>query len=142
VYGLPDARKILMARSYHQASEILEISLNKTKYDAMPADLKAIMKYAAWAESANGEWKFMDKNSRDYATLKSSKGVTVVKTPQSVLDAQLRAWDSVIATESANNPEFVKIIDSQKAWAQRIFPWADDINIPTPDPVSYNAMFK
>ena len=141
VYGLPDVRKVLMARSYHQPSEILEISLNKTKYDAMPTDLKAIMKYAAWAESANGEWKFMDKNSKDYAAL-AGKGVTIVKTPQSVLDAQLRAWDTVIADESKNNPDFVAILDSQKAWAQRVFKWADDINIPTPDPVSYRAFFK
>ncbi len=141
VYGLPDVRKVLMARSYHQPSEILEISLNKTKYDAMPTDLKAIMKYAAWAESANGEWKFMDKNSKDYAAL-AGKGVKVYKTPQSVLDAQLKAWDAVIADESKNNPDFVAIIDSQKAWAQRVFKWADDINIPTPDPVSYKAMFK
>ena len=41
-----------------------------------------------------------------------------------------------------NNPEFVKMLDSQKQWAQRVFPWADAINIPTPDPVSYKAMFK
>ena len=41
VYGLPDVRKILMARSYHQPSEILEISLNKTKYDGMPKELQA-----------------------------------------------------------------------------------------------------
>ena len=141
VYGLADVRKVLMARSYHQPSEILEISLNKTKYDAMPTDLKAIMKYAAWAESANGEWKFMDKNSKDYAAF-AGKNVKVFKTPQSVLDAQLKAWDTVIATESASNPEFKAIIDSQKAWAQRVFKWADDINIPTPDPVSYKAMFK
>jgi TRAP-type mannitol/chloroaromatic compound transport system substrate-binding protein len=59
-----------------------------------------------------------------------------------VRDAQLKAWDTVIAAESANNPEFVKILDSQKAWAQRIFPWADTVNIPTPDATSYNAMFK
>lgn len=141
VYGLPDARKVLMARSYHQPSEILEISLNKAKYDGMPKDLQAIMKYAAWAESAQGEWKFMNRNSKDYAALKT-KGVSIVKTPQSVLDAQLKAWDTVIQTESANNPEFVKILDSQKEWAQRVFPWADDINIPTPDPASFNAMFK
>ncbi|MEO8633497.1 MAG: TRAP transporter substrate-binding protein [Chloroflexota bacterium] len=141
VYGLPDVRKVLMARSYHQPSEILEISLNKTKYDAMPADLKAIMKYAAWAESANGEWKFMDKNSKDYAAL-AGKGVRVFKTPTSVLEAQLKAWDTVVADESKNNPDFVAILDSQKAWAQRIFKWADDINIPTPDPVSYKAFFK
>ncbi len=86
-YGLADARKILMARSYHQPSEILEITLNKTKYDSMPSDLKAIMKFGAFAESAQGEWKQMDKNSKDYQTLITSKGVKIIKTPQSVLDA-------------------------------------------------------
>ena len=141
VYGLPDARKVLMARSYHQPSEILEISLNKAKYDAMPADLKAIMKYGAWAESANGEWKQMFKNSDDYAKL-VARGVNIQKTPQSVLDAQLRAWDTVIASESANNPDFVAILNSQKQWAQKVFVWSDTINIPTPDPVSYRAIFK
>jgi TRAP-type mannitol/chloroaromatic compound transport system substrate-binding protein len=141
VYGLPDVRKVLMARSYHQPSEILEITLNKSKYDAMPNDLKAIMKYAAWAESANGEWKFMDKNSKDYAAL-AGKNVKIFKTPQSVLDAQLKAWDTVVADESKNNPDFVAILESQKQWAQRVFKWADDINIPTPDPVSYKAFFK
>lgn len=141
VYGLPDARKVLMARSYHQPSEILEISLNKAKYDAMPADLKAIMKYGAWAESANGEWKQMFKNSDDYAKLKA-RGINIQKTPQSVLSAQLQAWDSVIAAESKDNPDFVAILNSQKTWAQRIFPWADTINIPTPDNTSYTAMFK
>lgn len=141
VYGLPDVRKVLMTQSYHQPSEILEISLNKTKYDGMPKDLQAIMKFAAYAESANGEWKMMDRNSQDYAKL-IARGIKIVKTPQSVRDAQLKAWDDVIAKESANNPDFVAILNSQKAWAQRIFPWADAVNIPIPDAVSYNAIFK
>lgn len=141
VYGLPDARKVLMARSYHQPAEILEITLNKAKYDGMPKDLQAIMKYAAWAESANGEWKFMDKNSTDYQKL-IAKGIQIIKTPQSVLDAQLKAWETVNATESKDNADYKAIIDSQKKWAERIFPWADTINIPTPDPVSYAARPK
>jgi TRAP-type mannitol/chloroaromatic compound transport system substrate-binding protein len=141
-YGLPDVRKILMARSYHQPSEILEITLNKGKYESMPKDLQAIMRYGAWAESANGEWKQIDKNSKDFQTLTTSKGVKIIKTPQSVLDAQLKAWDTVIANESKDNPDFVAILNSQKQWAQRVFPWADTINIPTPDPVSYKAIFK
>lgn len=141
VYGLPDARKVLMARSYHQPSEILEISLNKAKFDALPKDLQAIMKYAAWAESANGEWKFMDKNSQDYAKLKS-RGIQIVQTPQSVLDAQLKAWDTVVADKSKDNKEFVDILKSQKAWAERVFPWAFDINIPTPDKASFDARPK
>jgi TRAP-type mannitol/chloroaromatic compound transport system substrate-binding protein len=141
VYGLPDARKVLMTRSYHQPSEILEISLNKAKYDSMPADLKAIMKYAAFAESADGEWKQMDQNSKDYAALKT-KGVTIFRTPQSVLDAQLRAWDAVVKEKSTGNAEFVEILRSQIAWAERVFPWANDINIPTPDATSFNARPK
>lgn len=141
VYGLPDVRKILMARSYHQPSEILEISLNKTKYDGMPKELQAIMKYAAFAESANGEWKMMDRNSQDYAKL-LARGIKIIKTPQSVLDAQLRAWDDVNTKESKDNPDYLAILKSQKAWAERIFPWADAINIPTPDPVSYAARPK
>ena len=141
VYGLPDARKVLMARSYHQPSEILEITLNKAKFDGMPKDLQAIMKYAAWAESANGEWKFMDKNSADYVKLKG-RGIQVVQTPQSVLDAQLKAWDAVIADKSKDNKEFVELLKSQKVWAERVFPWAFDINIPTPDKASFDARPK
>ncbi|TMC69055.1 MAG: TRAP transporter substrate-binding protein [Chloroflexi bacterium] len=139
-YGLPDVRKVLMTQSYHQPSEILEISLNKTKYDSMPADLRAIMKYAAWAESANGEWKQMFKNSDDYAKL-LAKGIKIIKTPQSVLDAQLKAWDTVITNESKDNPDFVAILNSQKAWAQKIFPWSDAVSIRTPDRVSYDHFF-
>lgn len=143
VYGLPDARKILMTRSYHQPSEILEISLNKTKYDSMPKDLQAIMKYAAWAESANGEWKQIDKNSADYQKLQQRvPPIRFIRTPQSVLDAQLRAWDQVVTDKSKDNPEFVAILKSQKAWAERVFPWSFDINIPTPDQASFNARPK
>src|SRR5438876_10122578 len=91
VYGLPDVRKVLMARSYHQPSEILEISLNKTKYDGMPKELQAIMKYAAFAESANGEWKMMDRNSQDYDKV-LARGIKIINTPQSGLDAHHDAW--------------------------------------------------
>jgi len=141
VYGLPDVRKVLMARSYHQPSELLVIDINKGKWDALPKDLQAIVKYAVYAASANGEWKQIFKNSDDYGKL-LTKGIKIIKTPQSVLDAQLRAWDNVISDESKSNPEFVKILESQKKWAQRVFPWADTVNIPTPDATSYKWFTK
>jgi TRAP-type mannitol/chloroaromatic compound transport system substrate-binding protein len=141
VYGLPDVRKICMTKSYHQASEILVIDLNKTKYDAMPKDLQAIMKFAAWAESANGEWKFFDKNSTDYQKL-LAKGVKFIPQPQSVSDAQMAGWKKIITDESKDNPDFAAIVDSQRKWAQRIFPWYDTMNIRFTDPLSYNALAK
>ena len=140
-YGLPDVRKICMTQSYHQPSEILAIDLNKTKFESMPKDLQSIMKWSIVAASADGEWIQMAKNADDYAKL-LARGIKFIKTPQSVLDNQLKAWDSVNAAESKDNPEYVAILKSQKAWAEKVFPWADAINIRTPDPSSYAARPK
>ena len=140
-YGLPDVRKICMTQSYHQPSEILVIDLNKAKFEAMPKDLQSIMKWSIIGASADGEWIQIAKNSEDYAKL-LARGIKFVPSPQSVRDNQLKAWDSVIATESKDNPDFVAILKSQRAWAERVFPWADTINIRTPDPVSYAARPK
>jgi len=141
VYGLPDVRKICMTKSYHQASEILVIDLNKAKYDAMPKDLQAIMKYAAWAESANGEWKFFDKNSKDYNEL-LGRGVKFIPQPDSVSQAQMAGWKKIVADESKDNPDFAAIVKSQQQWAQRIFPWYDTLNIRFTDKLSYDALAK
>src|SRR3989454_8259609 len=140
-YGMPDVRKVMMAQSYHQPGEALLIDINKARWDALPPDLQAIVKYSIYAESADGEWKQISKNADDYAKL-VSRGIKIVQTPKSVLEAQLKAWDNILANESKDNPEFAKIVDSQKKWAQKVYPWTEKINISTPDPVSYNWFIK
>ena len=140
-YGLPDVRKIVMTQSYHQPSEMLVIDLNKAKYDGLPKDLQAILKWSAIAAASDGEWLMENLNSQDFAK-QVAGGVRYIPAPQSIRDAQLKAWDTVIQTESANNPDFVAILKSQKAWADRIFPWASTIDIKTPDPVSFDARPK
>jgi TRAP-type mannitol/chloroaromatic compound transport system substrate-binding protein len=116
--GFADVSKDYMLQSYHQSAECFEISFNKTKFDALPAELRAIIKYAAESSSADMSWKAMDRYEKDLAELKS-KGVNVHRTPDSVLQAQLAAWDKVIAAQSAD-PFFAKVVESQKAWAKRV----------------------
>jgi TRAP-type mannitol/chloroaromatic compound transport system substrate-binding protein len=99
------------------------------------------MKWSIIGASADAEWLQMAKNSEDYAKLKQ-KGIQFIKTPQSVRDNQLSAWDKVVADESKDNPDFTAILKSQRAWAERIFEWADTINIRTPDPVSFDKRPK
>jgi TRAP-type mannitol/chloroaromatic compound transport system substrate-binding protein len=141
VYGFPDVRKVLMTQSYHQPTEVLEILINKGKFDALPDDLKAVMRFGAYAASAEMTWLFMDRNSKDYAGLKA-KGVKIIKSPDSVRQAQLNAWKALIEKDSATNPEFKAIIASLRDWAQRVVPWQRDINIPTPDTFAYDFYFK
>ncbi len=129
--GFADVAKVLMVQSYHQPAEFLEVLINKGKFDALPADLKAIVRGATMAQSSDFTWKFMDRNSKDYADYKT-KGIQVVITPQSVLQAQLDAWSKIIDREIAKpdtGPTFKKIYDSQRAWAQRVGTLRAEVNV-------------
>jgi TRAP-type mannitol/chloroaromatic compound transport system substrate-binding protein len=72
--------------------------------------------------AADFTWKFYDRNSADMVELEKQRGVQFVVTPQSVLKAQLEAWDRIVEAESKANPIFAKVIGSQRAWAERTVP--------------------
>jgi TRAP-type mannitol/chloroaromatic compound transport system substrate-binding protein len=55
--------------------------------------------------------------------------VKAYRTPREILNAQLKAWDAVIAKGSAENPLFAKVVASQKAWARRVIYWYNDIQV-------------
>jgi TRAP-type mannitol/chloroaromatic compound transport system substrate-binding protein len=116
--GFPDVSKDYMLQSYHQSAECFEISFNKTKFDALAPELQAIIRYAVESASSDMSWKAMDRYEKDLAEIKA-KGVNVHRTPDAVLQAQLAAWDKVLAAQSAE-PFFAKVVESQKAWAKRV----------------------
>jgi TRAP-type mannitol/chloroaromatic compound transport system substrate-binding protein len=53
-------------------------------------------------------------------------GVAFYKTPDAILRNQLDAWDKVVAKKSAENPHFKKVLESQRAFAQRAGQWQND----------------
>ncbi len=125
ILGFPDVVKNCMLQSFHQSTEQFEILFNKGKYDALAPELKAIIDYAVQAASADMSWKAIQRNSQDYIELKKA-GVKFYKTPDAVLRAQLTAWDDIMKKKGGENPMFQKILDSQKAFAQRAGAWQND----------------
>ena len=87
-----------MLGSHHQATEYFEIMFNRTKFNALPKEQQAILQYAAEAASSANEWLAMDQYSKDLQELIDKDKVNVLRTPQSVFDAQIKAWDGLIAT--------------------------------------------
>ena len=124
--GFPDVAKNCMLQSFHQSGEQFEILFNKTKLAALPAELKSIIDVAVSASSAEMSWKAIERNSKDYEELKTKDKVNFYKTPDAILRAQLEAWDKVIAKKSGENPLFKKVLESQKAFAQRAGKWQND----------------
>ena len=127
--GFQDVAKICMLQSYHQNAEQFEILFNKTKFDALPEKMRAIIAYAVDAASADMAWKAIDRYSKDYIELQTKEKVRFYRTPDSVLQKQLEIFDQVEAKKSAEVPMFKEIADSQRTFAARAVKWDLDTNV-------------
>jgi TRAP-type mannitol/chloroaromatic compound transport system substrate-binding protein len=137
--GFPDVSKVYMLQSYHQSGEQFEITFNKTKFDALPAKMKAIIENAVEAASQDLQWKSIDRYSKDHIELQTKDKVKMYKTPDSILQKQLEIFDQVLAKRSADNPLFKEVAASQKKFAERVVRWRLDVVV---DPrMAYNYYF-
>ncbi len=138
ILGFPDVAKNCMLQSFHQSTEQFEILFNKGKYDALSQELRSIIDYAVQAASADMSWKAVQRNSQDYIELKKA-GIKFYKTPDAILRAQLVAWDKIMAKKGGENPAFKKILDSQRAFAERAGAWQNDYLVDFK--IAYNHYF-
>lgn len=122
-FGAQDVAKLYYMGSYHQAAESFEILFNKTKFDSLAKEQQAILKHGVRAATADNEWKAWDSYSKDLQELIEKDKVQVKRTPTSVFQAQLKAWDEVeaeLVKDPQQGPFIKKVLDSQKAWAKRV----------------------
>jgi TRAP-type mannitol/chloroaromatic compound transport system substrate-binding protein len=129
ILGFPDVSKVCMLQSYHQSAETFEIMFNKPKYDALPAKMKVIITSAVEASSADMSWKAIDRYSKDYIELQTKDKVKFYKTPDALLQDQLKLWEDILNKKSSENALFKEIVASQRAFAERTVKWDQDTNI-------------
>ena len=121
-FGAADVAKYYYLGSYHQASEAIEVVFNKTKYNSLAKEQQEILHLAGESANSYDIWKAWDIYSRDLEALQK-KGIIVKRTPDSILKAQLAAWDKVVDEISADanqGPFIKKVLESQKAWGKRV----------------------
>jgi TRAP-type mannitol/chloroaromatic compound transport system substrate-binding protein len=126
--GFADVSKVFMLQSYHQNAEQFEISFNKTKFDALPAKMKAIIENGVEAASQDMSWKAIDRYSKDHIELQTKDKVRMYRTPDSVLARQLVVYDQA-AAKRKDNAIFREVEESQRAFAQRAVRWYLDTQL-------------
>ena len=135
-FGMQDVSKDYHLASFHQSQEFFEVSFNKKKFNKLPEELQAILKYASEAENSNFYWNNTKRYSDDLEKLQSEHGVNVHRTPDSVMQAQLEAWDVVTDRIAGEDAFFAKVIESQKAYAKNVMGY---LNLNQPD---YKLAYK
>ena len=91
-FGAQDVAKNYMMGSYHQAMEFFEIDFNRKRYESLPKELQAILKYAAEAASTANYALAMAPDSIDLQELREQGKGNNLRTRKEHLAEQHDDW--------------------------------------------------
>ncbi len=109
---------------WHQQSTLLEMMINKKKWDAMDEQQQSIIKTACRANVATGLAEGEAIQGKAIKELQE-KGVILHKWSPEMLDVFKEKWDEVVAEESAADAKFKLAWDSLQAFRAEYSVWKD-----------------
>jgi len=120
--GLHTVWKHFYPMSTHNPSTLTELLVNGDVWASLSPDVREIM-LAAASEATLRSQLTKDRQDADaLIELKAKHGVTIHRTPDDVLKKILESWDQIAAEESAKNPFFKKVHESQRSYAAKVVP--------------------
>lgn len=129
-FGLNKVANYCYLPAFHETGAVLEIVVNKDAYDELPADLQAIIGYAAEAASAESIAEFDYFNAISFEKLKAD-GVTFAPFPDSVIAALREATDEVMQEQATANPQFATVMESYNETLARARDYAAAMKAPS-----------
>ena len=118
-FGAQDVAKNYYLASYHQASEAFEFLFNRSFLEDLEPDLQAIVKYAVEAASTSNTASALKNYSEDLRALQEEDGVTIHRTSQDILQAEIEAWDALIP-DLETDEFFKRVLDSQREFVEKV----------------------
>ncbi|MBI2159869.1 MAG: TRAP transporter substrate-binding protein [Candidatus Rokubacteria bacterium] len=121
ILGLDKVAKFHYAPGMHEPVTVGELIINKAKWDALPADLKEIIKTSIQASFWINFVRFQEKTAKACGEL-IAQGIKVIKTSDELNRRFLKTYDEIQAYAS-KDPFYKKVLDSQKKYAELIVPY-------------------
>jgi TRAP-type mannitol/chloroaromatic compound transport system substrate-binding protein len=122
ILGIDKIAKFHYAPGMHEPVTVGEFIINKGKWDALPADLKEIVKTAVQASYWNHFVRFQEKTAKACQDL-LAQGVKIIKTTDDLNKQFLRAYDEVWKADAAKDDFYKKVIDSQQKYSGLVVPY-------------------
>jgi TRAP-type mannitol/chloroaromatic compound transport system substrate-binding protein len=120
--GLPQIYKYYYVPGMHEPSVVAELIINADVWKSLPAQQQEAIRSAV-TDNYVRWWVWAQKQSAEaLEEMRTKFGTQVLRTPPEILTAFLKAWDEMAAEQSAKNPVFKKVYDSQRAYASKVVP--------------------
>ena len=126
--GFHNVFKHYYLQGLHQSTDVGELLINKTAWNKLPADLKAIVEASAMATMTETYTYNVHRNAAALHTLQTVHKVAVHDTPRDIFPAFIKATNLIYDREAAKNPFFKETLDSQRTFAKLVVPYWNKIN--------------
>ncbi len=122
--GFFQVAKFYYFPGWHQQATFFDLMVNKTKWDGLSDQHKAIIELACgdlvretMAEGEAAQWKAIKEMQE--------KGVQVKQWSREIIAAYEKAWNEVVAEETAKNPSFKRVWESYTSFRAGYALWRD-----------------
>jgi TRAP-type mannitol/chloroaromatic compound transport system substrate-binding protein len=126
--GFHNVFKHYYLQGLHQSTDVGEFLMNKTTWNKLAPDLKAIVEDAAMSSMTETYTYNVYRNAQAIVKLKTEHGVTIHETPKDIFPAFIKATNVVYDREAGRNPFFKEVLESQRAFAKTVVPYWTKIN--------------
>lgn len=124
-FGLYKAAKYYYYPGWHEPGSAVEAIINKDAFEALPKDLKAIVRSAVQQANLDMINEFTALNNAALQTLVNEHHVILKPFPRDLLEALKKASTETLEEVAANDPESQKVYDSFKSFLAPVSEWHD-----------------
>ena len=120
--GLPQVFKYHYVPGMHEPSVFGELLINNDVWTSLPAQQQEAIRSATIETIVRWSIRWQKQNADAMEEMRTKYGTVILRTPPDILIAFLKAWDEMAREESAKNPFFKKVLDSQREYASKVVP--------------------
>jgi TRAP-type mannitol/chloroaromatic compound transport system substrate-binding protein len=120
--GLPQVWRYHYTPGMHEPSVVGELMINTEVWSSLPAQPQEAIRSATTETFLRWWAKWQKQNADAIEEMRTKHGTQILRTPPDILIAFLKTWDVMAKEESAKNPFFKKVLDSQHAYASKVVP--------------------
>ena len=120
--GLPQVWKYHYTPGMHETTSIGELMINTDVWKGFTPQQQEAVRSAVTETFLRWWVKWQRQNADAIKEMREKHGTQLLRTPPDVLIAFFKAWDEIAREESAKNPTFKRVLDSQREYASIVVP--------------------
>jgi TRAP-type mannitol/chloroaromatic compound transport system substrate-binding protein len=128
--GLPGVFKYHYVPGLHEPTVVAQLMINAEVWASLTPQQQEIIRSAVTDTYVRWWVRWQKQNADAMEEMRTKHGTVILNTPRDILVAFLKAWDEMAKEESAKNPFFKKVLDSQRQYASKVVPAKRFMNPP------------